>query len=65
MGDRSPDLESTAELLDLVRRGDPGARERLASRYLQVLHRLAHGRLPSRARDLLDTDDLVQVPWSG
>ena len=55
------DLESTAALLDLVRKGDRAARERLASRYVQVLKRLAHGRLPGRARDLLDTDDLVQV----
>lgn len=55
------DLESTATLLDLVRQGDKAARERLASRYIHVLKRLAHGRLPGRARDLLDTDDLVQV----
>jgi RNA polymerase sigma-70 factor (ECF subfamily) len=61
MDDRSPNLESTATLLDLVRQGDRAARERLAARYLSVLKRLAHGRLPSRARDLLDTDDLVQV----
>src|SRR6185503_3182092 len=48
-------------LLQLVRHGDRPARERLAARYLQVLRRLAHGRLPLRARDLVDTDDLVQV----
>ena len=65
MSDRPPppqtDLESTATLLDLVRHGDRAARERLAARYIHVLKRLAHGRLPGRARDLLDTDDLVQV----
>jgi RNA polymerase sigma-70 factor (ECF subfamily) len=61
MGVPPPNLESTATLLRLVRHGDRPARERLAARYLQVLRRLAHGRLPLRARDLVDTDDLVQV----
>ena len=61
MGVPPPNLESTATLLHLVRRGDRAARERLAARYLQILQRLAHGRLPRRARDLVDTDDLVQV----
>lgn len=61
MGVPPPNLESTATLLHLVRHGDRAARERLAIRYLQILHRLAHGRLPQRARDLVDTDDLVQV----
>lgn len=61
MGVPPPNLESTATLLQLVRHGDRPARERLAARYLQVLRRLAHGRLPLRARDLVDTDDLVQV----
>lgn len=62
--DRAPansHLESTAHLLELVRHGDRAARDRLAARYLPILMRLAHGRLPSRARDLMDTDDLVQV----
>ena len=61
MGVPPPNLESTATLLQLVRHGDRPARERLAARYLQILHRLAHGRLPLRARGMLDTDDLVQV----
>ena len=61
MGVPPPNLESTATLLHLVRKGDRAARERLATRYLQILQRLAHGRLPSRARDMMDTDDLVQV----
>lgn len=54
------DLESTASLLARVRSGVPQARERLAARYLAVLRPWAHGRLPVRARDLIDTDDLVQ-----
>jgi RNA polymerase sigma-70 factor (ECF subfamily) len=54
-------LESTARLLALVRQGDARARERLAGRYLAVLRRFAHGRLPPHARGLMDTDDLVQV----
>ena len=44
-----------------LRDGDFAARDRLLSRYLPLLRRWAHGRLPGRARDLADTDDLVQV----
>lgn len=54
-------LESTAALLERIRMGDESAQARLVSRYLPILKRLAHGRLPARARDLSDTDDLVQV----
>lgn len=54
-------LEATAELLQRVRAGDAPARERLVARYLPILRRWAHGRLPGYARDLSDTDDLVQV----
>ncbi len=53
--------ETTALLLDRAREGDAGARERLVARYLPLLRRWAHGRLPPPARDLTDTDDLVQV----
>ena len=56
-----PDLESTAALLELAREGDDQARDRLLSRFLPILQRWAHGRLPGYARDLLETDDLVQV----
>ena len=52
--------ENTATLLVRVRRGDAGARERLFARYLPILRRWAHHRLPRSARDLRDTDDLVQ-----
>ena len=55
------DPESTAWLLEQVREGDGDARERLAARYLPVLQRWAHGRLPLSARTMVDTDDLVQV----
>jgi len=55
------DLESTATLLVRVRGGDPEARNHLASRYLITLQRWAHGRLPAHARDLVETQDLVQV----
>ncbi|HEU4724990.1 MAG TPA: sigma-70 family RNA polymerase sigma factor [Candidatus Eisenbacteria bacterium] len=54
-------LESTATLIRYVQQGDLSARERLVRRYFHALRRFAHGRLPARARDLSDTDDLVQV----
>ncbi len=54
-------LESTATLLARVRDGDVAARDRILARYRPALHRWAHGRLPSRARGLVDTDDLVQI----
>lgn len=54
-------FESTASLLELVRAGDDSARDRLVRRYLPGLRRWAHGRLPGRARGMVDTDDLVQV----
>lgn len=53
--------ETTALLLDRARGGDAAARERLVARYLPMLRRWAHGRLPPATRDLTDTDDLVQV----
>lgn len=53
-------LETTGTLLVRARGGDDRAREQLAARYLEALRRWAHGRLPHRARDLVDTDDVVQ-----
>jgi RNA polymerase sigma-70 factor (ECF subfamily) len=53
-------FDSTAELLERARAGDRLAREQVAARYIAVLQRFARGRLPRRARDLYDTDDLVQ-----
>jgi RNA polymerase sigma-70 factor (ECF subfamily) len=59
---RSPDehLESTVSLLDRARKGDRGAIDRLFARHAAPLKRWARGRLPRWARDLSDTDDLVQ-----
>ena len=54
-------LDTTASLLVRIRQGDAAARERLLQRYLPALRRWARGRLPAAARDLNDTDDLVQV----
>jgi RNA polymerase sigma factor (sigma-70 family) len=54
-------LDSTAVLLVRAQSGDSAAREALFARFLPVLRRWAHRRLPSGARALADTDDLVQV----
>ncbi|MFC5487780.1 sigma-70 family RNA polymerase sigma factor [Dokdonella soli] len=53
--------EPTVALLRRVRGGDARAREILFRRYLPLLRRWAHGRLPATARGPVDTDDLVQV----
>jgi RNA polymerase sigma-70 factor (ECF subfamily) len=54
------DSESTFELIDRARNGDQAAMDRLFDRHLAPLQRWASGRLPKWARDLADTDDLVQ-----
>jgi len=54
------DGESTFQLIERVRAGDQDALERLFARHLKPLQRWARGRLPKWARDLADTDDLVQ-----
>jgi len=54
-------LESTHDLVTRIRAGDDAARNRLIARYLPLLTRWAHGRLPRSARDLNETSDLVQV----
>jgi RNA polymerase sigma-70 factor (ECF subfamily) len=53
-------LESTAVLLRRAQGGDTAARDALLRRHLPLLRRWAHGRLPRGARDLAETDDLVQ-----
>lgn len=55
-----PGGRTSEELLDLARAGDRAAFGSLAARYLPSLRRWASGRLPRWARDLLDTDDMVQ-----
>jgi RNA polymerase sigma-70 factor, ECF subfamily len=52
--------DSTFTLLDRARKGDERALEELFRRHLGPLQRWARGRLPNWARDLSDTDDLVQ-----
>jgi len=62
-GDRagaSIPVETTVDLLARAREGDANAIERLFARHLKPLQRFARGRLPAWARDLADTDDLVQ-----
>lgn len=51
---------SSIALLEQVRGGNPQALNRLLQRYLPRLSRWASGRLPRWARDVSDTDDLVQ-----
>src|SRR5918999_4728567 len=56
----SAENESTFHLIERARAGDQQALERLFARHLKPLQRWARGRLPKFARDLADTDDLVQ-----
>jgi RNA polymerase sigma-70 factor (ECF subfamily) len=59
--DHALPLDTTATLLAGARAGDAASREALFERFLPVLTRWARHRLPHRARDLAETDDLVQV----
>ena len=54
------DPESTFYLIERARAGDQDAVDRLFARHLKPLQRWISGRLPQWARDLADTDDLVQ-----
>jgi RNA polymerase sigma factor (sigma-70 family) len=54
-------LETTLDLVEKTKRGDAAARDRLMRRYLPLLTRWTHGRLPHNARDLNETSDLVQT----
>jgi RNA polymerase sigma-70 factor (ECF subfamily) len=58
-GDKSQ-LHSSLTLLERAQAGDREALEALVARYLPRLQRWATGRLPRRARDIADTQDLVQ-----
>ncbi|MCA9726793.1 MAG: sigma-70 family RNA polymerase sigma factor [Candidatus Eisenbacteria bacterium] len=55
-----PVSSNTGVLLDRARHGDARAREALFARYLPILQRWAHQRLPRQSRDLRDTEDFVQ-----
>lgn len=48
------------QLVLRARQGDPDALEMLFERYIKPLQRWAAGRLPRWARDITDTQDLVQ-----
>jgi len=51
---------SSVELVCRARDGNRQALDHLFARYLPVLRRWATGRLPFWARDLVDTDDMIQ-----
>lgn len=53
-------VESTLNLIERARAGDQEALDRLFARHFTPLRRWATGRLPKWARDVADTDDLVQ-----
>lgn len=53
--------DATVHLLARARSGDERALEALFARYLTPLRRWARGRLPQRARDMVDTQDVVQL----
>ncbi len=55
-----PPQQSTIDLVARARGGDAGAYDVLFRRTLPGLKRWARGRLPARARELCDTEDLVQ-----
>lgn len=55
-----PALHSSLTLLERARAGDREALESLIARYLPRLQRWASGRLPRWARDMAETQDLVQ-----
>jgi RNA polymerase sigma-70 factor (ECF subfamily) len=52
--------DDTADLLARARAGDSDALNTLFERHVPTLRRWASGRLPSWARDIADTTDLVQ-----
>ncbi len=58
--ERTADTFLTSELVQRAQAGDAAALERILERYLPRLQRWASGRLPSYARSLFDTTDIVQ-----
>lgn len=59
------DPESSFELVQRAQGGDQAALDRLLERYRPRLQRWASGRLPRYARDMTDTEDLVQDAMIG
>ena len=53
-------LESTFTLIERARAGDAEALDQLFARFRKPLQRWASGRLPKWARDISDTEDVVQ-----
>jgi RNA polymerase sigma-70 factor (ECF subfamily) len=60
VGAGTAELESTLHLIERAQAGDQEALDRLMASHLTPLKRWARGRLPHWARDVADTDDLVQ-----
>ena len=59
-GGDNPKPDSSLTLLERAQAGDRAALDALVARYLPRLQRWASGRLPRWARDLADTQDVVQ-----
>lgn len=55
--------DSTVILIRYICGGDARASEILCARYLPILKKWAHGRLPKKVRSLSETDDLVQTTF--
>src|SRR6266851_3455786 len=53
-------IVDSEELLRRIRAGDHSAANRLFARYLPILNRWAHRRVPSWVRGLVETADVVQ-----
>jgi len=62
---RPTNLTSTLDLLGRARAGDQDALNELFKRNHAPLRRWARGRLPANARELCDTEDLVQDTLTG
>jgi RNA polymerase sigma-70 factor (ECF subfamily) len=60
MDAQSSGVRSSLELLRSAQAGEPQAVDHLYRRYLPPLRRWAHGRLPRFARDLVNTEDVIQ-----
>jgi RNA polymerase sigma factor (sigma-70 family) len=58
--DSESPAETSLDLLERARAGDASALDALVARHLPRLRRWASGRLPRWARDVADTQDLVQ-----